>query len=473
MKYYLLAVLSLYSNLTIFAQDDDDFEVGLEHQTNKVTLLTNNKTATMFLDGILVGKDKAKVKLDSQEPNLLVTTYENGDLFVENLNVQSTPKEYLIQPKPRQKPTKQNSRYFDSLFIETRYEIPNDQFIGWNEKKEIYWRGSTKTLLTTNNRHFSNHQNDYLNLYNIPTGNFGYDSATFDYQLLLRVDDFFVNIQDEYGYVQFSYTATVLDKSNKKLYEKTLFGVSAQKTNLFRFKNAVNECFDMGTITLLNDKKFISAIKRKSKREHKKQESVIVATVTQKKETPNVDTIIIEEGFPSKYMGAVARLKSSKGLFVGFVIAEAGYLLTNKNLVGDAKEIYVKVKGQGTIKGKVIRQGNKTGVVLIQLLSNKKFTYLELAEHSPQKNDTVYSVMPGKKWAYKEGLYQNEVAVFGNFYHTVKLEPGKSTDGTPVLNDKGEVIGILDSKVAGNSKQKVSFIIPIKDALEDLNLKLE
>lgn len=475
MKYYLIAFLLSFSGSVALAQEADDFEVGLAHETKKVTLLTNDKTAAIFLDGRLVGTDKAKVTLDSQQPNLLVTTYKSGELTTETLNVERTPEEYTIQPKPRTKPKKQQRSYFDSLFVETTYQVQENKFIGWNEKVELYWRQSTKTLFTSNNRYFSDHQKDYLTLYSIPSGNFGFDTATYHDRLQFTVNSLFVNVQDEYGYVQLAYTATVTNNANEIVYEKELFGVCAQKTRLFRFKNAVNEVFDMGINELLNDQHFISSIKRSTAREHKKRKPVIVAEIKTpaKDTTPKIDSTLIVEGFPTKYMDGVARLKTNKGLFVGFVIAEAGYMLTNKNMVGNASEVYVKVKGQRTIKGKVIRRGAKTGVVLIQLVSNKKFTPLELAEKAPPKNDTVYSVMPGKSWKYQEGIYQNEVAVFGNFYHTAQLEPGKSTDGTPVLNNKGQVIGILDSGVAGNSRQKVVFIIPIKDALEDLNLKLQ
>ena len=72
-----------------------------------------------------------------------------------------------------------------------------------------------------------------------------------------------------------------------------------------------------------------------------------------------------------------------------------------------------------------------------------------------------------------KGVYQNEIAAFGKYYHTVKIETGKNTDGTPLLNSKGEVIGIYDQNVAVNKAQKTSYFIPIQDALRDLNLKLE
>ena len=473
MNRYLIALFALLLSCYLVAQDDHDFEVGVEHFTKKVLLLTGDKGASMFLDGQLVGHEKAKVKLDSQEPNLLITTYKNGSLTVEQLDVSFTPEEYTIKPVTRLKTIKQNQAYFDSLFIVNKYAILEDKFIGWNEKEELYWRAPFKTAFTSNDRLFTNSQTDYLNLYGLPCGNFGFDTSIYRYQLIFSIDEVFVNVQDDFGYIHIKFSVSVLNREGQEIYHKQLFGVNAQATPVYSFKQGVNDAFQMGLTQLINNTTFINSVKRKNKRDHKKRKPVIVATIKKDTLTTEGDVVILEKGFPTKYMNAVARLKTDKGLFVGFVIAEAGYLLTNKNFVGNANEIYIKVKGQRTVKGKVLRKGTKTGVVLVQILANKKFLSLELADENPQKGDTIYSVMPGKKWGYKKGSYQDEVAVFGNFYHTAKLIPGKSTDGSPVLNEKGEVIGLLDSKIAGNSKQKLEFIIPIKDALDDLNLKLE
>ena len=473
MKKYLFYFCLFIINSSLTAQDDHDFEVGEEHTTKKVTLITEDKMASIFLDGKLVGHDKAKVKLDSQEPNLLVTVFGNGNTSTELLDINTVPKEYKIKGTSPLKAQKQKSTYFDSLFIENSYAVSNDKFIGWNEKEELYWRLPFSTSFTSNNRTFLNHQKDFLTLYGIPTDNFGYDSSTFKHQLIFTIDEVLVNIQDEYGYTHISISAVLLDNKDKQIFHKALFGVHAETTRMYSFKQAVNHAFEKGIIELTSDQQFINLLKRDTKREHKKKKPVIIAAIKKDSSISKVDTIKKSNGYPEKYMNAVARLKTDKGLFVGFVIAEAGYLLTNKNYIGSADEVLVKVKGQRTVKGKVLRRGSKTGVVLIQILANNKFPTLELAQKTPLKNDSLFSVMPGKKWEYKKGTYEDEVAVFGNFYHTAKLIPGKSTDGTPVLNEKGEVIGILDSKMAGNSKQKLEFIIPIKDALDDLNLKLE
>ena len=473
MQKYLFSLFIFIFSASLSAQNDDDFEIGNEHTTKKVSLLTKDKNASMYLDGQLIGHEKAKVKLDSQQPNLLVTTDQSSNISIEHLNPTSTPKEYKIKLGQALKQKKQNRAYFDSLFIKINYKVAEDKFIGWNEKEELYWRAPFNTAFTSNNRFYTNTQTDFLTLYGLPSGNFGFDTATYKHQLVLTVNEVLINIQDDFGYTHIKFSAVLLNKNGQQVFHQDLFGVKAVKTRNYPFKTAVNDAFEMGLTELTSNSQFISILKRTISRTHKKQKPVILATLKKDSIIAQIGSIPEEEGYPLKHMDAVARLKTEKGLFVGFVIAEAGYLLTNKNFIGEANDIYIKVKGQRTVKGKVLRRGSKTGVVLIQIESNNKFPTLELADKNPQKNDTVFSVMPGKKWAYKKGTYQDEVAVFGNFYHTAKLIPGKNTDGSPVLNEKGEVIGILDSKIATNSKQKLEFIIPIKDALNDLNLKLE
>jgi hypothetical protein len=473
MKRSLIILVTLLLNISLFGQPDADFEIGVEHVTKKITVRSGNKNASMFLDGQFVGHEKAKVVIYSQQQNLLVTTFATGEVTTEYLNPVDIGKEHIVKPVALAKAKKQDKAYFDSIFVLDNYQIEADKFIGWNEKEELYWQSPSSTALTSNDRLFTDSQVDFLSLYGIPSGDFGFDTASYKHQVIFTTNEVLINIQDDFGYVHLKFSVVVLNTEGQEIFSKELFGVKAVSTSVYPFKKAVNEVFQMGLTELLNDYNFISSIKRTNKREHKKQQLVIVAALTKDSLVAKGDSSDIQRGFSSKYMNSVARLKTDKGLFVGFVIAETGYLLTNENYIGDTDDLFIKVKGQRTVKGKVLRRGTKTGVVLVQVLANKKFSSLELAEASPQKNDTVYSVMPGKSWEYHKGTYQDEVAVFGNFYHTVKIIPGKSTDGTPVLNENGEVIGILNSKIAGNSKQKIEFIIPIKDALEDLNLKLE
>ncbi|MDB4835384.1 serine protease, partial [Cyclobacteriaceae bacterium] len=302
------------------------------------------------------------------------------------------------------------------------------------------------------------------------------DTLQYDYQLRFYISNVTMNIQDHFGYIQLNMSAVLYDKNNQELYRKELFALDAEETKMYGFKQGVKKSFALVVDALMNDPLFLSKMKRQKERDHKKIEKIVVAKVEEAPKkidtTPKKPTM--SNGLPISYFQGCARLKSSKGFFVGFILADAGYVLTNGNNIPEGEStVYVKVYGQKTMKGKVLRRGAETNVVLIQIQSNKTFHSLDLAKASPAKNDTTYLINPGKTYKYVKGLYQNEIAVDRKYYHTVKTIPPKNADGAPLINSQGEVIGILDESVIGNQRQKKEFFIPIKDALRDLNLKLE
>ena len=269
-------------------------------------------------------------------------------------------------------------------------------------------------------------------------------------------------------------TAQVFNHQRELLFAKDILTFNADKSTIYSFKSGTKKCFEMAVDFLTNDLGFIKAIKRSSPREHK----IIKKIVVEKRDSIKVEPIVkkpkLNNGLSVAYFDGTARIKSTRGFFVGFVIADAGYVLTNGNLIPEGEEtVYVKVHGKRTVRGKVLRRGTATNVVLLQLISKDEFTSLELASENPAKNDTIYTVAPGKSYNYDKGLYQNEIAVNRSYFHTAIISPRKNSDGTPMLNAQGEVIGIMDDAVRGNTAQKKEFFIPIKDALNDLNLKLE
>ena len=51
------------------------------------------------------------------------------------------------------------------------------------------------------------------------------------------------------------------------------------------------------------------------------------------------------------------------------------------------------------------------------------------------------------------------------------VSPGNS--GGPLLNEKGEIIGIIQRKLIGNGVEGIGFAIPTQKALESLRIVLE
>ncbi len=459
---------------SIFGQEEEVFEIGYKVESKKVTLITEDKGASIFLDGNFLGKNKQKAVLQSNKSNLCVVKFSNGKSSIEHLDLTKISDEYQLHETQLPEPKRQNKAYFDSLFFSVGYQLPADQHFGFNEQQELHWKSPANTSFTGHDREFMHDAVDLLNSLDIPSDYVGYDTAKFDHELVFRVNDILINIQDEFGYLHMQMTAQVYNKKGELIFAKDLLTFYAKETRAFNFKQSVKNCYEMGISFLTNDQGFISALKRKTPREHKIVKKIVVEKKDTVKKEPVVEAPKLNNGFPVSYFEGAARIKSTQGFFVGFIVADAGYVLTNGNLIPEGEEtVYVKVFGQKTVRGKVLRRGSSTNAVLIQLVSNNEYSSLALAKENPAKNDTIYTVAPGKAYAYDKGVYQNEIAVDRNYYHTAIITPKKNSNGTPMLNSKGEVVGILNDAVRGKSSQKKEFFTPIQDALNDLNLKLE
>ncbi len=471
---FLIVIFFVFFQVLLQAQDDELYEIGREINTKRVTLLTGDKSASIFLDGKYLGDDKRKAVVQSDKSNLCVVNFSNGKNSIEFLDVNTITKEFQLKETSLPDGKRQDKAYFDSLFLSITYALKPEQNFGFNEQQELAWAVPNKTVFTSHGRDFLFDASDYLNSLDLPCDYLNYDSSKFKYDLVFRVNDILVNIQDDYGYLQMQMTVQVFNNKRDLLFAKDILTFDAEKTTIYSFKSGVKRCYEMAVNFLTNDLSFIKSIKRPSAREHKVIEKIVVENRDTVKIVPIVKKPKLNNGLSVAYFDGTARIKSSKGFFVGFVIADAGYVLTNGNLIPQGEEtVYVKVKGQKTVRGKVLRRGKATNVVLLQLISKDEFSSLELASANPEKNDTIFTVAPGKAYNYDKGLYQNEIAIDRTYFHSAIITPKKNSDGTPMLNSKGQVIGIMDDSVRGNSAQKKKFFIPIKDALNDLNLKLE
>ena len=471
---FLILIFFVFFQVLLQAQEDELYEIGKEINTKKVTLLTNDKSASIFLDGKYLGDEKKKAVVQSDKSNLCVVKFSNGKNSIEFLDVNTIPNEMELKETSLPEAKRQDKAYFDSLFLNISYNLKPEQHFGFNEQQELTWSFPNKTVFTSHGKDFLFDASDYLNSLNLPCDYLNDESSKFKYELVFRVNDILVNIQDDYGYLQMQMTVQVFNNKRELLFAKDVLTFDAEKTTIYSFKSGVKRCYEMAVNFLTNDIGFINSIKRSSTREHKVLKKIVVEKRDTVKVAPIVKKPKLNNGLSVGYFDGTARIKSSQGFFVGFVIADAGYVLTNGNLIPDREEtVYVKVKGQKTVRGKVLRRGTATNVVLLQLISKDEFSSLELARIPPEKNDTIYTVAPGKTYNYDKGLYQNEIAIERSYFHSAIITPKKNSDGTPMLNYKGQVIGVMDDSVRGNSSQKKKFFIPIKDALSDLNLKLE
>jgi serine protease Do len=178
-----------------------------------------------------------------------------------------------------------------------------------------------------------------------------------------------------------------------------------------------------------------------------------------------------EEGqlreFFKRFFGEIPdRERKQQSLGSGFIIGSDGQIITNNHMIEGAEEIKVKLSDGREFKAKVIGRDPKTDLALIKIASPvERLPVLELGDSDRMRvGDWVLAVgIPfGLEHTVTQGIISATGRVIGsgpydNFLQTdAPINPGNS--GGPLVNLKGEVIGINTAIVSGG--QGLGFAIP-------------
>jgi serine protease Do len=155
-----------------------------------------------------------------------------------------------------------------------------------------------------------------------------------------------------------------------------------------------------------------------------------------------------------------------RGVGSGFVMSGDGYILTNNHVVEDADQIKVKFANGKEYDGKVVGRDPKTDLAVVKITGATDLQPLILANSDDLKvgNWVVAVGSPfGLEQTVTAGIASAKGRVIGsgpydNFIQTdASINPGNS--GGPLINMKGEVVGVNTAIIAGG--QGIGFAIPI------------
>ena len=165
------------------------------------------------------------------------------------------------------------------------------------------------------------------------------------------------------------------------------------------------------------------------------------------------------EGFQQKSLGS------------GFIIDREGYIVTNNHVVENADEIKVKLANGKEFNAKVIGRDPKTDLALIKITGSGDLQPLKMGDSDALKVGS-WVVAVGSPFGLEQTVTAGIVSAKGrtigagpydNFIQTdASINPGNS--GGPLINTKGEVVGINTAIVA--SGQGIGFAIPANMAKE-------
>lgn len=196
------------------------------------------------------------------------------------------------------------------------------------------------------------------------------------------------------------------------------------------------------------------------------------------------------QDFYDKFFGDRDR-KPRSGMGSGFIIDKEGFILTNNHVIDGADEIVVLIQdgnnGEKEYDAKLVGTDSKTDIALIKLVlkegDRKSFPSLSLG-NSDKLEVGEWVVAIGNPFGLSHTVTVGVVSAkernigsgpYDEFIQTdASINPGNS--GGPLMNIKGEVIGINTAIISGNTGGNVGigFAIPInvaKGILEDLKEK--
>jgi serine protease Do len=150
----------------------------------------------------------------------------------------------------------------------------------------------------------------------------------------------------------------------------------------------------------------------------------------------------------------------------GFIIDKEGFVVTNNHVIEDADQIKVKLNDEKEFEAHVVGRDASTDLALLKIKSPADLPVVRLGDSSQVKvGQWVVAIGSpfGLERTVTAGIVSAKGRVIGSgpyddFIQTdASINPGNS--GGPLINMKGEVIGINTAIVA--SGQGIGFAIPI------------
>ena len=152
----------------------------------------------------------------------------------------------------------------------------------------------------------------------------------------------------------------------------------------------------------------------------------------------------------------------------GVIVGEDGLIVTNEHVIRDADEIVVRLSDRSEYRAKVIGADVRTDVAVLRIQPQKKLPVVALGDSSELKVGE-FAIAVGNPFGLESTVTLGVVSATGRsaepdleggdeFIQTdASINPGNS--GGPLLNSRGEVVGINTAMVS--SGQGIGFAIPI------------
>lgn len=167
--------------------------------------------------------------------------------------------------------------------------------------------------------------------------------------------------------------------------------------------------------------------------------------------------------------------KEVEGIGSGFIINEEGYILTNYHVVEGAQEVTVTLSSKEEVKAKIINYDQAQDIAMLKITDEtvKVPAVVELGDSdalkpgeeliaigTPLSKDFSQTLTGGLVSGINRNVETSNGVTLNLIQTDTAINPGNS--GGPLVNTKGEVIGINTLKMSGEA-EGIGFAIPINE----------
>lgn len=323
--------------------------------------------------------------------------------------------------------------------------------------------------------------------YTIPGGDnqlFGQDeSAKARYQLGAEIPEIHLDMHVQPGWSSATINSSGSMTVSWQLYDTLMQKVVFKKTTITPFSKSGKfdegdlgyfEMFRKSLRQLLAQADFVDFMRPDTQTARTEKESsetsidILVGRPAEVFELPG--------SFPSVLDSFVA-VEPGVTLGSGFLISVDGYVVTAAHVVFGLKTVPVRLHGGVVLEATVVRLNENADVALLKLPGSSYRPLNVVGEMSSASiGADVYAIgNPAAKElnaSVSRGVVSGIREIAGRKFIQTDAAANPGSSGGPLLAKNGRVLGVISWKFAGPEYQGLAFVVPIREALNLMHVKL-
>jgi len=178
--------------------------------------------------------------------------------------------------------------------------------------------------------------------------------------------------------------------------------------------------------------------------------------------------------FSSRITQSVVTVSHDEGFGSGFIISKEGHILTNYHVVKNHDHVKVKLTFGITLDATVLRTNQDYDMALL-ILNGSEFSPLTIGNSdSCYIGENVFAVGTSSDIELNQSMTKGIISGRRSFeeheYFQTDVGINSGNSGGPLINENGEVIGMVTAKKVGRGIEAIGFAIPVNEIIDRLNI---